>query len=478
LNNMLGSQLAGMIAAKMLGVPCVAHMRDFEDTGLLKKLHAKLVDHHIAISSAIHQRILELGVPPDKISTIVNAVDLNEFDETVPFEHLREEFGLEENEKTFGLFGRIMWWKGTKEFVKAAAIIFQQYPNARAFIVGSPSDGSHAYLNEVKSLVGSLGLDNKIIFTGFREDVPALMRMMDIIVHTSLTPEPFGRVIIEGMAMKKPIVATRAGGPLDIVSDGETGFLVPMNESEAMAERIVQLLSDATLSAAMGLRGRERIEKRFCKEVYAREIEKVYDQYAGRAKGKRRIGIKKYIPRTVKRTVKLFMKNIIDTLKYRISYWRKPEGLKGIKHVVFVCKGNICRSAFAEYILKKMKPGMVIESCGITCDQGNAPPLQAIIIAKNYQVDLSSHRSQTINYSAIDQADMIIAMEFDQYCDLQKMFPEIKDKIRLLRDFNTFPDSLLCNINDPYGCEPSEFDKCFSLIMRSVKSLYRSLGLE
>ena len=276
LNNILGSQLAGILAARMLGVPCVAHLRDFEDPRPYTRLYAKLIHHHIAISSAIRDNLLELGVPEEKIAIIYDAIDLDEFNEGIDIEYLRKEFAIERYHKLFGIFGRVKGWKGTKEFILEAAKEVEANPNALAIVVGSQSDGGEEYYNEVKELTRSLGIEQKVIFTGYRTDIPALMKLMDIIVHSSIAPEPFGMVVIEGMAMGKPVVATRGGGPLDIVSDGETGFLVEMGDSKEMAEKIIELLENEPLLSSMGQKGRERVELIFCKERYAKQIQNIY----------------------------------------------------------------------------------------------------------------------------------------------------------------------------------------------------------
>ena len=99
---------------------------------------------------------------------------------------------------------------------------------------------------------------------------------MDIIVHASTTGEPFGQVIIEGMAAGKPVVATNGGGVPEIVEDNETGFLVPMKDSCAMAAAISRLLADPPLAHRMGQRGRDRVQRHFTIEQTARKVEEVY----------------------------------------------------------------------------------------------------------------------------------------------------------------------------------------------------------
>lgn len=276
LNNIFGSQLAGILAAKLLRVPCVAHLRGFEGIHPITKLYARMIDHHIAISSAIKNNLFDLQVPENKISIVYDAIDLDKFKTDTPFHYLLKEFNIKADEKIFGIFGRIIEWKGIKEFVLAANMVIKKIPQAKAFIVGDISDGSEEYFKQVKKLIKNLNLVNDIILTGYRHDVPALMSLMDIVVHASIRPEPFGMVLTEAMAMKKPVVATKAGGPLDIVIDGTTGLLVPISDSKKMAGAIIKILKDPQLAKSMGLNGRIRAEKVFSKERYARQVEEIY----------------------------------------------------------------------------------------------------------------------------------------------------------------------------------------------------------
>ncbi len=281
LNNIMGSQLAGILAAKFLNVPCVGHLRNFEEVDGVTKFYAKLIGVHIAISGAIRENLLHLAVPEKKIFLIHDAIDLDDFNSTIQCEYLRKEFNLNNEEKLFGVFGRIIEWKGIKEFVHAAAIIIQSTPNAKALIVGDSSDGDNKYFSEVKKLISHYGLEQRIILTGYRKDVPAIMGLMDVVIHASITPEPFGMVIIEGMAMGKPVVATKVGGPLDIVVDGQTGFLVEPGDLNDLAYAIRRILSENNLATVMGKNGKERVATLFTKERYARQIEEVYTNTLG-----------------------------------------------------------------------------------------------------------------------------------------------------------------------------------------------------
>ncbi|MGB3225548.1 MAG: glycosyltransferase family 4 protein [Desulforhopalus sp.] len=276
LNNIMGSQLAGILAAKMLKVPCIGHLRDFEEVDRVTKLYARLIDYHIAISSAIKENLLNLDVPREKIAVVYDAIDLQDFDDTVSCDHVRRELKLDGVDNVFGIFGRIVPWKGIIEFVQSASLVIQSVPNTIALVIGDCSDGDSGYLRKVEGLIAEYGLNEKIILTGYRTDIPALMKLMDVVVHASSKPEPFGMVLIEAMAMQKPVVATKMGGPLDIIMDSQTGFLVAPDNPPEMADAVKRLLVDKNLASDMGRKGKSRVVDMFTKERYARQVEDVY----------------------------------------------------------------------------------------------------------------------------------------------------------------------------------------------------------
>lgn len=136
--------------------------------------------------------------------------------------------------------------------------------------------GEEAYEREIRALTTKLGLDDVVEFTGFRSDVHGAIEALDVLVHASTSGEPFGQVVIEGMVSGKPVVATNGGGIPEIVVDGVTGTLVPMGESEPMANAILSLLDDPERAQSMGERGRQRVLQRFTINITARNMESVY----------------------------------------------------------------------------------------------------------------------------------------------------------------------------------------------------------
>ncbi len=186
-----------------------------------------------------------------------------------------------------GLVGRIARWKGQHVFLEAAYLVRQRFADVAFQIVGAPLFAERDYERELQELTAKLNLSDCVEFTGFRPDVTALIAEMEIVVHASITGEPFGQVVIEGMAMAKPIVATAGGGILEIVVDGVTGLLVPMGDAKAMAAAICQLLQDPASAAQMGSMGQQRVREHFTIEKTAAKVEQFYDNILKMPRGRR-----------------------------------------------------------------------------------------------------------------------------------------------------------------------------------------------
>lgn len=277
LNNIVQAQLDGLLAAELLGVPCVAHARGFQNSGALLSSALRRVDRHVAISTAIADNLEEIGADRENISIVPDGIDLTRFATRRDTTALRRELGIPEGSPTFGLFGRIMKWKGTREFVLAAARVLRHLPSSHALVVGDISDGGDDYFQEVRKLSETTGVGERILFTGYREDIPALMQALDVVVHASIEPEPFGMVIVEAMAAGTPVVAADRGGPVDIVKEGVTGTLVDPRDSESLATAILHLLENPEQARSMGQNGRMRARRLFGADRYAARVREIYD---------------------------------------------------------------------------------------------------------------------------------------------------------------------------------------------------------
>ena len=160
-----------------------------------------------------------------------------------------------------GLFGRITRWKGQDVLIKA----LERLPGVHALIVGEAlfTDDDRVYRDEIRELAVTLGVAERVHFLGFHRDILPLLFAVDMVVHCSTSPEPFGRVIVEAMLTARPVLAARAGGALEILTDHKTGLLVEPSDPQALARAITTLLENPALAAALGKSAKTDAEQRF-----------------------------------------------------------------------------------------------------------------------------------------------------------------------------------------------------------------------
>lgn len=189
--------------------------------------------------------------------------------------------------------------------------------------------------------------------------------------------------------------------------------------------------------------------------------------------------IKEIIPSQIKRRIKSLFKNLIDSAAYYLKDGMMGNKIEGSNKILFICKGNICRSAFAEYRLKMITQQASMDfdiySCGIDANQSSQSPHDAITVAREYGLDLTNHVPKLVTSTYMDEADIILAMEYHQFMILKKLYPNHTDKMGLLREFMYFPQNLLVNIDDPYGWGIPAFRKSFGMIDISLRGFVKRL---
>ena len=274
--NSLKSDLIGGIAARWAGVPAVWHVRDRIANDYLPAPVVRafrLAARHVPTRVIAVSRATLATLPGARGVAIHNGTVFERFAELPS--HPPFASGAA---PTFGIVGRLTRWKGQHVFLRAAAFVREQVPDARFVIVGAALFGEETYEAELRELATELELDEAVEWLGFRRDVPQIVARMDVLVHASTTGEPFGQVLIEGMAAARPVVATDGGGVPEIVVDGETGWMVPMGEVEPLAEAMLRLWREPETARAMGESGRARVEREFTIEATARRVEAVWDE--------------------------------------------------------------------------------------------------------------------------------------------------------------------------------------------------------
>jgi glycosyltransferase involved in cell wall biosynthesis len=281
--NSLKSDLIGGIAARLARVPLVWHVRDRIAGDYLPvavasafRMLAGVLPRRVIVNSAATLQTLCTHHEADTGGTalrkyIVVHDGTNVIDPApVPADRPDSSFLI-------GLIGRISPWKGQDIFLRAAAIVLRDFPTARFQIVGSAMFGEDEYERQVRELARALLPAEAVEFTGFRQDVLELIGKLDLVVHASTRGEPFGQVILEGMAAGKAVVATNGGGVPEFVIDGQTGILVPMGDAEAMATAIAKYLGDPELRARAGALGRQRVIDHFTLRHTAQKIQQLFE---------------------------------------------------------------------------------------------------------------------------------------------------------------------------------------------------------
>lgn len=265
------------IAARLAGKPLIWHVRvSTPENKLYEKLLSSLASKLIAVSKAVLKRFEGLASKSDKFMVIYNGVDLTEFNQQLADNRFKEEFEIEDDWILVGTVGQLIRGKGQEVFLKAAAQVSKLFPNVKFIIVG---DGNEAYRKKLEDLSEELGIEEKVIFSGFREDIPQITSSFDIVVLPSSSHfEGFPRVVLEGMACSKPVIATRIGGNPEAVEDGKTGMIVPPGNSDILAEAILELIKDKNKRSQMGEAGRKRVESLFSIEKNIAQIEKLYKE--------------------------------------------------------------------------------------------------------------------------------------------------------------------------------------------------------
>jgi glycosyltransferase involved in cell wall biosynthesis len=284
--NSLKADIIGGIAGRLAGRPVVWHVHDRIEEDYLPKpmvrafrfLCGFLPSYVIANSQAVLETLhLKRSRPQTAISPGVELPKcLTAASRAVVHPEGFANGGAEK--QVIALIGRICPWKGQHVFLQAAAAVRRRFPNAIFKIVGAALFGEEQYEAELRRLCTELDMNGAIEFTGFCSNVTGLIAELDLVVHASTIAEPFGQVIVEGMAAAKPIVATNGGGVPEIVLDNVTGFLVPMGDASAMAEAICKIVADRALARRMGLHGLKRARDLFSIESTAQKVEAVYRQ--------------------------------------------------------------------------------------------------------------------------------------------------------------------------------------------------------
>lgn len=278
--NSLLTRLPACIAGKIAGVAVVWHVRDILSSkywlAVYDFMSARLVARLITVSNACHIQFSNLS----NVITVYDGIDSEAFkwDEQAALK-VRKSFGWDEQHTVFGIFGRISKTKGHDHFVRAAIIVHERYRMTRWLVVGEAwNPEEQRFLSDLRIQASEAGLEQDLIFTGFRSDVNEVMSACDVVVVPSVIQDSFPNTVLEGMACSRAILAFPVGGIPEAIDDGITGLLVKRMDGEGLAEAEMLLVDDPMLRQRLGREARKRVVACFNMQQTQEGIERVYQE--------------------------------------------------------------------------------------------------------------------------------------------------------------------------------------------------------
>jgi glycosyltransferase involved in cell wall biosynthesis len=274
------SVTVGAAAARRARVPLrfISRRVDFplKDNALSRRKYTQDVDAVIAISEGVRKVLLDSGVPPSLVHVIPSGIDFSPFRQKLPRDFLRREFSFAPDDFLVGIVAALEDHKGHTYLLQASKVLKEQAPKVKIVVVGTGS-----LRMKLDRQARDLGVDDIVFFLGFREDVPRVLASLDLFVLSSYL-EGMGSSLLDAMASRLPIVATRTGGIPEVVINGETGLLVPPRDPDALAQAILTLYRDRDLTGRLAERGFEVVNEKFSAEAMAWKVIDLYEQFAHR----------------------------------------------------------------------------------------------------------------------------------------------------------------------------------------------------
>ena len=281
------SFLVAALAGAMARKPVVWHLRDILDERHFSATNVRAViaaanwraERVVANSRATAEAFVAAGGKRALVTVVHNGIDPAPFDALCPdtCRQVRAELGIPADAYVVGCFSRLHPWKGQTVLLDAVA----RMPGVHALVVGGALfSGEAPYEAELRARAALPAFAGRVHMLGARDDVPRLIAACDVVVHASVLAEPFGRVVVEAMLAGRPVVATDAGGVPEVVTDGETGVLVPPGDARALGEALAALRSEPARGAALARSGSIHARQRFSRDAMLAGVRRVIEEVA------------------------------------------------------------------------------------------------------------------------------------------------------------------------------------------------------
>ena len=272
----------GALAARITGKKHIWHIHEIlvSPKAVRKLLHflaPRMSQAVICISNAVRDHVLaDQPQQGGKLTVIYNGLSLDRFLAAHDGSAFRSEMGIPPHAPLAGMIGRINHWKGQQIFAQAAKLVLSKIPDAYFVAVGGIFANERQSLDGLLAEIQQLGISSRFLISDFRTDTPSVLASMDLYIHPSLSPEPFGLVVVEAMAAGKTVIATAHGGPLEIIEQDSCGYLVEPGSASALANKIIESFENPDQVRSIGIRARERAVGIFSVSHYLEQVEALY----------------------------------------------------------------------------------------------------------------------------------------------------------------------------------------------------------
>ncbi|MDT4328880.1 glycosyltransferase family 4 protein [Methylomonas sp. MED-D] len=268
---------AALLVAKVLNVPAICHVRGDQQGSRSMRWAYSLPDHFVSVSHWVAASMRDkLKIPAEKISVIYDGIALDQLDTHADGAVFRRQYGIQSDQFVVGLIGLLIPWKGQHLFLDAAKRLQSRIPNLKMLIVGGTPDDCKGYEADLVSRVADEGLNATVSFTGHINKMETVYNGLDVIVSASTSPEPLGTVVIEALAMGRPLIGPAHGGAAEMIEHEKTGLLFRPGDAESLAEQIYRVYSDRQLGIRLGEQARTSALQRFSIRSHVAQVETVY----------------------------------------------------------------------------------------------------------------------------------------------------------------------------------------------------------
>ncbi|WP_404355935.1 glycosyltransferase family 4 protein [Methylotuvimicrobium sp. KM1] len=270
---------AALLVGKILKTPTVCHVRGDQKGSRLMEWAYSLPDQLISVSHWVAQSVREkLQIPADQIDVIYDGIELEKLDIEADGSTFRKDHAITANDFAVGLIGLLIPWKGQEMFLDAAKLLRDKIPHLKMLIIGGTPDECQAYEAALRQRVIDEQLGDIVVFTGHVAKMEPVYNGLDVIVSASTSPEPLGTVVIEALAMGRPLIGPNHGGAAEMMEHNKTGLLFTPKDATSLAEQIERYYKDNELRKALGKNAREHALLTFAVETHAEKVQAVYDK--------------------------------------------------------------------------------------------------------------------------------------------------------------------------------------------------------